>query len=246
MMSWQIERNLKKIGRRAAPDQETALAIRRTLERAGYLPTRGLAFLPALRTAAASLGILLTFGSGTAVYAYNSDNVLPDHPLYAVRQQIEDVEESLAPSPERREQVRLKRLQRRMREIRLLRLKEKPVPPRITERVIQRLNDLPPAVVPSALPQEDELNEDIKIERMEVKELLKDLHEAKSDEERKQLDPLLIERAERLEQNLHRLEERTKLKRLYRRLLEKQRERREEMRDMREERRDGERRDVED
>ncbi len=65
----------------------------------------------------------------TAAYAYTSDTVLPDHPLYPLRQEIESIQFSFAASnPIAKDQVRLQYLQRREHELMLMKQRNQRVP----------------------------------------------------------------------------------------------------------------------
>ncbi len=74
----------------------------------------------AFRVSFGTLAIVCSMGAGTVSYAYASDDVTPDHPLYAVRQAVETVEEAAAPSPEERTAVQQKHLKRRVHEIEVM------------------------------------------------------------------------------------------------------------------------------
>lgn len=124
MFNWMLARKLDRIGRRANPDREFVRALERRIS-ANLGKKRHLS--TAFRLAAGSLaGMTLLFGS-TAAYAYTSDDVLPDHPLYPLRETIEQAEDALAPTPQIRAAVRLNLVQRKLKERLLLDAKQKPV-----------------------------------------------------------------------------------------------------------------------
>jgi hypothetical protein len=83
------------------------------------------------RFAAAALSIVLVFGIGASAYAYSSEEVTPDHPLYGLRQAVEVAEEAIAVTPAWKERVIKKHLERKQREIQRMldrrpELKERP------------------------------------------------------------------------------------------------------------------------
>lgn len=124
MFNWLLEKKLDRIGRRANPDRDFTRALEARIAQT-IRPKHHLS--PAVRVAAGSLaGLTLLFGS-TAAYAYSSDDVLPDHPLYPLRESIEQAEDALAPTPTIRAAVRLNIVQRKLKERLLLDAKQKPV-----------------------------------------------------------------------------------------------------------------------
>lgn len=114
-ISWR----LKLLSRKAAPRPEFERELRlKLLERGlGATPTR-IPFY--MRTAGVIASIVLVFGAGTATYAYTSDDVLPEHPLYPIRQSVEDAEGALALTPRMRDRIARKHLARKVREIEVL------------------------------------------------------------------------------------------------------------------------------
>ena len=62
----------------------------------------------------------LLLGAMTCVYAYTSDDVLPNHPLYALRQTVEHVELSTSITAARREVVLRKNKLRHYQELKRL------------------------------------------------------------------------------------------------------------------------------
>jgi len=61
---------------------------------------------------------------GTGVYAYASDQVLPDHALYPLRQSLERFEVQIAAVTPMKDRVHLRLLERRAREKKLLEQKQ--------------------------------------------------------------------------------------------------------------------------
>jgi len=60
--------------------------------------------------------VVLMLGTGTAVYAYESPDVVEGHPLFAVKSKLEVAETKLAATPEQQASVHVKMLERRVTE----------------------------------------------------------------------------------------------------------------------------------
>jgi len=99
MITWILQWKLSRMARRAKPDRAFVLTFAQTLRERGYLSSRPPLMGPAWKMATATLGIVASLAVGTSSYAYMSDEVVPGHPLYAVRTEIEKVETHLAPTP---------------------------------------------------------------------------------------------------------------------------------------------------
>ncbi len=117
-LSWR----LKRLSQTATPSREFALRLQSTLRERGAFASprpvpRSSFGLASLRFAGVALCLVVLLGTGTGAYAYTSDEVLPDHPLYPVRQSIENTEEVLAITPAWKERVRKKHLARKHKEI---------------------------------------------------------------------------------------------------------------------------------
>lgn len=130
IFSWKIKQLLSRMSRRAAPDRAFDVALRNKLAEAGYLPKNrfGMFSVSGWKTASVSFSLALSLAGGTGAYAYASDDVLPSQPLYSVKTAIERVELALPQSLARRQDVRLKFLQRRVKEAMKMRAKHLPVP----------------------------------------------------------------------------------------------------------------------
>ncbi len=63
-----------------------------------------------------ALCLVLVFGMGTGVYAYESPDVVEGHPLYFMKQNMEKMEERMAPTSEARAEFHAKMYNRRMNE----------------------------------------------------------------------------------------------------------------------------------
>jgi len=142
MILWSIKNRLSSISRRAAPDRGFVLSLRNKLQEAGYVETpRFTLWKMSWKRAAVSFSILLSVGFGaTATYAYESPDVLPDHPLYGLRVAMENVELKAASTPEAKENVRLKQLSRHLRDTKNLALAEKPLVVEQTKTVLNELS----------------------------------------------------------------------------------------------------------
>lgn len=122
-----LEYKLKKLGRRGKPSKDfvdalemklvdkgaTVIPAKAGIQRNGWIP----AFAGMTRFAAAALSIVLVFGIGASAYAYSSEEVTPEHPLYGLRQAVEVAEETVAVTPAWKERVIKKHLERKQKEI---------------------------------------------------------------------------------------------------------------------------------
>jgi len=71
----------------------------------------------AFRFAAVGMAsLLVVFGTGTSVYAYDSPDVSDGHPLYPIKQGLERIEERFAATPETRAEFHAKMMERRIAE----------------------------------------------------------------------------------------------------------------------------------
>lgn len=137
-----LEYKLKRLGRRGQPSKAFVDALQQKLIEKGAAPTRTAFQVPMLRFAAAALSVVILFSVGTSAYAYSSDEVTPDHPLYGIRQTVETVEEAIAVTPAWKERVRQKHLERKQKEIermleRMPNLKNRP-----EGKVLQRVESI--------------------------------------------------------------------------------------------------------
>ena len=108
-----IRYTLWKLARRARPD---AAFVARLASR--FTPRKLANF--ALRLGASTTALILSLGFGTSAYAYTSDDVTPDHPLYAVRTAMENIEVAAAVTPDMKAAVQRKMVTRRLHEIRVI------------------------------------------------------------------------------------------------------------------------------
>lgn len=107
---------LRRVSRRGAPDRSTRAAMRQKLQQAGYLPDRS-SWAYARTIAVVSTVVMLSIAGATSTYAYVSDDVLPDHPLYSVRQGIEHAQIALAVTADAKARVHEEQLTRRLKEV---------------------------------------------------------------------------------------------------------------------------------
>ena len=136
-MNWLIERKLNRLSKSARPNRVFKVELRRELVGSfGTNPLLGHVLKPAI----ASLTLVVALGAGTGVYAYNSDDVIPDHPLYGVREGIEGIESSIAThDPSALAATERKHLARRMREIERMRELRRDVDERHIARVTRQI-----------------------------------------------------------------------------------------------------------
>ena len=124
-MNWLLKRHIDRLAKNARPER----AFVRRLERQLRVQTgHQLWWIQSWKWAVASFTMLSIIGSATSVYAYTSDDVLPDHPLYALRQGIETVEIATAATPERQAEVQVRLLKRRLHEAEIMTKKHKTIP----------------------------------------------------------------------------------------------------------------------
>jgi hypothetical protein len=82
------------------------------------------------------LGVILALGTGTGAYAYASDDVLPETRLYPLRERIELVEAFVhSAAPTSLAAIRRKHLERRIREVELMKERRRDIAEHHIERV---------------------------------------------------------------------------------------------------------------
>ncbi|HWQ99711.1 MAG TPA: DUF5667 domain-containing protein [Candidatus Methylomirabilis sp.] len=121
-MLWNLKWKLHRLSRRADPDPAFQAALKKALL-ARIAPRPWYAII--MKPIAATVSVATMLGAGTAAYAYTSDDVLPDHLLYPVREQVERMEQAVASSPEKRAAVQLKQLKKRTREMEMMAAKKR-------------------------------------------------------------------------------------------------------------------------
>lgn len=109
-----IKRRLNQLCKRAEPDRDFTVALKRHLIK--KIPSRW--HIHILKPVAGVATFAIIFGMTTGVYAYGSNSVLPHHLLYPVRTNIERMERALATDdPNDYADVALKHLEKRVHEI---------------------------------------------------------------------------------------------------------------------------------
>jgi hypothetical protein len=129
---------LWKISRRAKPDAAFLARLECALRERGAFAS-GVRTMPAWRLATAACVVVLTFGVGASAYAYSSDEVLPDHALYPLREYVEGMEERVALRAERKAAIQRKHLERKLEEVRRIQERRSLIEDRLLERVEQAL-----------------------------------------------------------------------------------------------------------
>ena len=134
-----IRYKLWRMSKRAQPD--AAFVARLAARFTPHQATRS-AHLATFKFATAVCAIVLLLSGGTSAYAYSSDEVLPDHPLYGLRETVESVEEKVAITQDSKQAVQRKLLQRRLKEIRSMRQRKLQVAPTLVNKIQDRLEKL--------------------------------------------------------------------------------------------------------
>ena len=123
-MLWPIKSKLRGLSKRAEPGSKFRVALRKEL--VSRLPRRPWYAL-IMRPVAVTASLAAMLGAGTASYAYASDSVLPDHPLYPVREQVENLVKTVAVTPKLQAAARLKLVLRRVRETEVMAARQRPL-----------------------------------------------------------------------------------------------------------------------
>lgn len=214
MILWNLKRTLQRIGKRAAPDREFVLRLQSRLAEKGYVPTQVRVASPVWRPVVASTAMLLSLSAGTATYAYASDTVLPDHPLYGVRLSLEKVENRLAFSVKQQEQIRLKHAYRRLNEVRLMAQKNRDLDAEHAETVASFVSEAATMMRKNATVEENTVGsaEDMAVSSSDLPEvtvehaLTAPLEDA---EDKKKDTQLLMRRVDDLDHQLKTIEKNT-------------------------------------
>ncbi|MFA6429522.1 MAG: hypothetical protein WCV84_03435 [Patescibacteria group bacterium] len=141
MTLWHLKWRLYRLRQRAKPSALFASTLEQRFQTAPTTVRRPFTFVMKFATV---MGVLaLVIGVGTSGYAYASDDVLPDHPLYGLRTTIEQAEARIAPTMLRQapDEVRAKILQRRIKELRLMRAKERLMKKERMQAFVQKAHD---------------------------------------------------------------------------------------------------------
>lgn len=116
-----MKRQLKGLAAHAQPDPAF---VRHLALRINARIGQGAGWTQSWKWAVASVTAISLIGGATGVYAYTSDDVLPGHSLYAVRQGIEHIEEVATLNPAKKIAVQVKQLKRRLHENELLTIRK--------------------------------------------------------------------------------------------------------------------------
>ncbi|MEK7116247.1 MAG: DUF5667 domain-containing protein [Patescibacteria group bacterium] len=178
-MNWLLEKKLRDLGAHADPSPRFVRVLQKKLKHELNHP---IWWISSWKWAVSATTVLTLVGSGTVAYAYASDAVLPDHPLYGVRTTLENIEASLTANADQKVHVELKIIKRRLHEVEALSSRKKADQKR-TKRLIEltldrahsRTLSLPePAfketqdAMPSSSPEEEIVRQvDFVIERTE-------------------------------------------------------------------------------
>ncbi len=133
-----IRYKLWKMSRRAQPDVLFVAGLEKTFAKRkaqSAIGAKSVFTLYALRFTSAAVAIVLILGGSTTTYAYASESVLPNSPLYPLREAVEIVEEKVAISPASKAAVQRKLVERRLGEIRKMSKKNLVIEPRVAERL---------------------------------------------------------------------------------------------------------------
>lgn len=136
-MTWHIRMRLKKLEARARPRRYFQSRLRTRLVYPHGRPWH----VVFVRPVAGMLTVAAVMGAGTSVYAYSSEDVLPSHPLYPVRQTLERVEERIAFSNTHRANLERKILLRRVREAELMEVRRMRIGPQDIERMMRAIQE---------------------------------------------------------------------------------------------------------
>ncbi len=205
-MSFILRWKLKKLGEKANPSRDFVMSLEQRLKQENGHPAWWIQWS---RVAAIGASTFVLLASGTGAYAYTSDEVLPNHPLYGLREGIEQVETKLAVSPERKTKIRIKHLQRRLEEARKLQRKNVPIgKDRVIEAARKIRNEIE-AVEKLPEKEHQKIEQDaIKLEKTKLKLLEESKAATKSDQDRKQYEEILKREKEALKKKLERVQQR--------------------------------------
>lgn len=147
--------------------QESGLALPRF--------SRPLVFQPAFL--ALILFLLGSFGAGA--YAYTSPEVIEDHPLYPIKQGVEKLELRLARSQEKQATVKLKLVERRLREAEFRAAKKQVLEERFLDKIENEIQGVDQLLADVSNPEKraelSNLLEGIRVNRIQrVEKLLQD------------------------------------------------------------------------
>lgn len=126
--------SLWKLSRRAKPDAEFLARLECAMRECGSFSAVRRA-VPVWRLATGAYATVLMLGVGTSAYAYMSDDVLPEHPLYPLRETVEALEERVAMTTKAKSAVQRKHLERKLEEVRRMQERRSVAEGELLERV---------------------------------------------------------------------------------------------------------------
>lgn len=188
-MNWFVKWKLHKISIKANPDAAFVLRLEKELVSRIGVTTPWLTWG---RMAVSTACIITVLGSGTGAYAYTSDEVVPDHPLYGMRQTIENVEMKLATTEEAKTHVEMKQLNRRIKEAQKLRALNRPLQAAKLEQMSQKVQALIKKVDVNDPKMKEEVRQAaLHIEKAHVDLLEGSQEDLKSEEEKRTIRELI-------------------------------------------------------
>ncbi|MCC7357227.1 hypothetical protein IT408_01850 [Candidatus Uhrbacteria bacterium] len=206
-MEWFLRHKLSKISKKANPSRDFVLSLEKRLKQE---TSHGLWWIQWSKVATSVACVSVVLGSGTGVYAYTSDEVLPEHPLYGIREQIEHVETKFAFSDQAKAQNELKLLKRRFNEAQKLEALNRPLQAAKLEKLAKRVQQVSQKI--GMLNPEIKQSLDQSVQRLKQKQIMlieKTEQKTTVKEERQRIHQLLMqERANLREQRKEFFEQR--------------------------------------
>ncbi|HVM90468.1 MAG TPA: DUF5667 domain-containing protein [Verrucomicrobiae bacterium] len=131
-----------KIARRAKPDAAFVARMEREFAKRNVQNAKSDFTSFALRLTGALSALVLSLGLGTSAYAYSSDDVTPDHPLYPIRTAVENVAEAAAVTPALKAAVQQTMVKRRLHEVQVLEAKHPQLEDKPEGQVLKRVESV--------------------------------------------------------------------------------------------------------
>lgn len=188
-MNWRVKWQLNRISRKAEPDPAFVRQLEKRLKQEVGHPIWWVHWGKVGAAIMSASAVLMT---GTGAYAYSSEEVVPDHPLYPVRQSIEQVEQTLAVTDEAKSRVELKQLARRVKEAQKLGELQRPLK---AERLAQ-ISEKITAAVKRVEERTDKRQEGLRrkaaqLERAHLELLVRSEAKAEAQEEKQKMQELI-------------------------------------------------------
>jgi hypothetical protein len=180
-MNWFLRYRLNKISKKAEPSRNFVFQLEKALKKEIGHP---LWWMQWSKTAASVACVSMALGSGTGVYAYSSEEVVPEHPLYGVREQIEQVETKLAFSEQAKTEVEIKHLKRRVLEAQKLRERHRPLQAAKIETLLQRVQQISQKMQNASPEMQNALGQSVERLRQAQLDLLEKTEQASSIKEK--------------------------------------------------------------